>query len=117
MGLDQIIAKQAELDALTSEVMVAPHSVSLGPKQSAILDGRPGKTFRIVIDNNDEDLDAVIYVLSNGKWIYNNYSLASGDTTRKTFQMGPSGHIRVYNWTDNKFSPNPQVTFSLRAVK
>lgn len=117
MELDNITAKVSELTNGTSEVFSAPNTATLAPKQSANLEGRPGKTYRLIVDNDDEDMEAVIYAHNDNKFIYNKYNLAAGDTTKKTFQMGSNGNIIVWNWTDPKFAPYPKVSFSLRAVR
>ncbi|PTX62745.1 hypothetical protein C8N46_102145 [Kordia periserrulae] len=109
--------KVEELMRNSSEVFSAPNTETLSPKESAKIYGRPGKNYRLIVDNDDEDLEAIIYAYNDRKFIIDNYTLAAGDTTKKTFQMGPNGFIQVWNWTSPKFTPNPKVTFSIRGVK
>lgn len=114
------LKEKVSIENLKKEAIVvsAPHTVTLSPKCSSSLEGRPGTTYQLIMINIDEELDATIYAFNGSDGSLERATVLSPiSTTKSVFQMNSNGQIQVYNWSDSKFSPNPQVSFILRSIR
>ncbi|MCL1127551.1 hypothetical protein [Shewanella surugensis] len=118
--MNTALLKELSEDHLSKDSLSvsAPHSITLEPKRSAVLYGRAGASYQLILINEDEDLDANVYVSNQSDgYIVSNLNLEPTVLKKKLFQMNPQGYVTVWNYTSSKFTPNPMVSFAIKALK
>lgn len=112
------IKDQVAVEALQEKTTFvnSNHETTLSPGRNSCLYGEAGKQYSVVASNNDDELDAQVYIYDYKQgYLEYNKTIEPWGTTGELFQMSNKGYIRIYNTSSTEYSPKPEVTFKLKA--